>query len=167
MYIENPIALRFIMQDELYLLNSDKVLYDAPAAPHPIAETLAVSFNYLGGNKKKFLVVTHYPDQEFIPDKHLAALENILKRLDFSLDDAAIFNIARHSGLAFEHLNNFFKPQKLLLLGANTLPEGMEAPAFNKTAALNNCSTLFSFSFDEMMENNENKKVFWEQMKQL
>ena len=94
-------------------------------------------------------------------------MESILKRLDFSLDDAAIFNIANYSGLAFEHLLDFFKPQKLLLLGANTLPEGMEAPAFNKTGQLNNRSTLFSFSFDEMMENNENKKVFWEQMKQL
>jgi hypothetical protein len=26
---------------------------------------------------------------------------------------------------------------------------------------------LLSFSFNEMMDNNENKKAFWEQMKQL
>jgi hypothetical protein len=32
---------------------------------------------------------------------------------------------------------------------------------------LNGCNTLFTFSFDEMMNSNDNKKAFWEQMKQL
>jgi DNA polymerase III psi subunit len=61
----------------------------------------------------------------------------------------------------------FFKPKKLLMLGKSSLPEDIELLTLNKPQQLNNCHTLFSFSFDEMMDNNENKKAFWEQMKQL
>ena len=78
MKVENPVALRFILQDELYLLNTDKPLYEnivmaAPIAgeatpiitaampiasqPEPViaalqpeVKTLPVSFNYLGKN---------------------------------------------------------------------------------------------------------------------
>ena len=168
MHVENPIAFSFIMQDELYLLNKDKTLYaNLNIAPPSIIETQPVNFNYLGGHKKKFLIIVHYPELEFIDDKHLTALENILKRMEFSVEDVAIFNNATYADVKFAHLTDFFKPQKLLLLGKSALPEDIEALTLNKSQQLNNCSTLFSFSFDEMMDDNEKKKAFWEQMKQL
>jgi hypothetical protein len=165
--IENPIAFSFIMQDELYLLNADKALYINKEAPQPIIETPPVNFNYLGAHKKKFLILVHYPELEFIDEKHLAALQSVLKRLELGMDDVAIFNSAKYADVKFEQLMDFFTPQKLLLLGQAALPEGLETLALNKLQQLNKCNALFSFSFDEMMENNENKKAFWEQMKQL
>jgi hypothetical protein len=177
--IENPAALRFIMQDEIYLLNKDKMLYQADEAPltieapqtikavTTIEETLPVSFNYLGGHKKNFLVIVHYSEPEFIDEKHLTALESILKRLEFSLEDVAILNRANYANASFEVLIGFFKPKKLLVLGKNSLPAGIEPLTLNSSRQLNNCNALYSFSFDEMMDSNENKKAFWEQMKQL
>jgi len=177
--IENPAALRFIMQDEIYLLNKDKMLYPADEAPLTIEapqtvetsviieETLPVSFNYLGGHKKNFLVIVHYNEPEFIDEKHLTALESILKRLEFSLDDVAILNRANYADAPFEILTDFFKPKKLLLLGKNALPAGIMPLTLNTPRQLNNFNALYSFSFDEMMDSNENKKAFWEQMKQL
>jgi hypothetical protein len=184
MKIENPVAFSFIMPDELYLLNKDKTIAtavsditatatapattSAPAPPPaPVVETPPVNFNFMGGNKKNLLVITHYPGLEFINDMHLTALENILKRLEFSLDDAAIFNIAKHGDADHQQVLDFFKPKKLLLLGKNTLPSGIGQLTLNQPQQLNNCNTLFSFSFDEMMDSNENKKAFWEQMKKL
>jgi DNA polymerase III psi subunit len=167
MKVENPVAFSFIMQDEIYLLNKDKELYAKKAVPQPVPETAPVNFNFMGGHKKKFLVVVYYPEFEFIENNHLTALENILKRLEFSIDDVAIINSATHIDIAFEPLMDFFKPQKMLLLGKNALPAGIEPLTLNKPQQLANCRTLFSFSFDEMMDNNENKKAFWEQMKQL
>lgn len=166
MKVENPVAYRFILQDELYLLDKDKPLY-TQAEPQPVIETPPVNFNYLGGHKKNFLVIVHYPELEFIQDKHLTALQSILSRLELSLDDVAILNRANHNDASFENLTDFFNPRKLLVLGENALPAGIGALVLNKPAVLNNCHTLFSFSFDEMMENNENKKAFWEQLKQL
>ena len=132
-----------------------------------MVETLPVNFNYLGGHKKNFLIIVHYPGQEFIADNHLIALESILGRLGFSLNDAAILNRANYADATFDLLNDFFKPQKLLILGKSSLPAGIAAPDLNKPKQLDNCKMLFSFSFNEMMDNNELKKIFWEQMKQF
>jgi len=73
MKVENPVALRFILQDEIYLLNDDKAAYSLnaaqpaiqqpvveeivpvadPVSHSPATETQPVNFNYLGGHKKK------------------------------------------------------------------------------------------------------------------
>jgi hypothetical protein len=189
MNVENPIAFSFIFQDDIYLLRGEwaalrpleRLTADAPVvvsgempekkAPvvvsQPIIETPAVNFNYLGSYKKKLLIIVHYTGTEFIAEKHLTALESVLTRLGFSLDDVAIFNRANFAETPFSNLTDFFNPQKMLLLGTNALPQGIEILALNKIKPVNNCNTLFSFSFDEMMDNNEYKKAFWEQMKLL
>jgi hypothetical protein len=163
--IENPAALRFIMQDDIYLLHDDKGQAIKTAA-EPVIETPAVQFNYLGGHKKKFLVVVHYPDHEFIADEHLAALQNILKRKEHSLDDVAILNMAK-AVADLEQLMTYFSPQKLLILGAEALPAKMLPPALNQPQKLADCMALYSFSFKEMMDNTDHKRIFWEQMKSL
>lgn len=167
MKVENPIAFSFIMQDELYLLNKDKIAAGINSAPKPVLKTQRAGFDFMGGNKKSFLIIVHYTREEFIDQIHLRALENILKRLDLNIDDTAIFNKAKYPGVNYEQVTDFFKPQKLLLLGEHALPDGIEPLMLNKPRRLNDCRTLFSFSFDEMMDKNENKKAFWEQMKQL
>ncbi|MDB5150038.1 MAG: hypothetical protein JWQ57_4058 [Mucilaginibacter sp.] len=167
MNIENPAAFSFIMQDEIYLLNKDKMEYSKPPATEPIITTPELSFNYLGGNKKNFLVVVHYPELEFIAESHLTALENILKRLEFSMDDIAILNKAKYNDVTFAGLADFFQPGKLLLLGSNALPADIETLASNQPKQINSCTVLLSFSFDEMMDNQDYKKAFWEQMKKL
>jgi hypothetical protein len=169
--IENPLAFSFIMQDDLYLLNKDKMTNITTARPEtviaPVLETPEPAFNYLGQHKKKFLIITHYPGLEFIDAAHLTALESTLNRLKFGLEDVAIFNSATYPGTAFEKLADFFNPQLLLILGRQALPAGIETVQFNKLVKINNCDALFTFGFDEMMNSNENKKAFWEQMKQL
>jgi hypothetical protein len=191
MNIENPIAFSFIMQDDIYLLNKDKEQYSTVAVSEPVsilaepepeyaaavadlvataitaAEPMPVNFNYLGGHKKNFLVIVHYPEHDFMHEKHLAALESTLTRLGFSRDDVAIFNKAKYIDVEFAALATYFKPEKLLILGKGSLPTGIEAIELNKLKQLNSGPALFTFSFDEMMDSIENKKAFWEQMKQL
>ncbi|WP_259065329.1 hypothetical protein HDF24_01320 [Mucilaginibacter sp. X4EP1] len=173
MHIENPLAFSFIMQEDIFLLPNDKVTYNNPPAiavesvELPVTETLPLSFNYLGKHKKNFLIITHYADADFIAAGHLTALENTLKRLEFSLDDTAILNRAKHAEATIEQLTDFFSPQKLLILGQYAMPAGLNNVNLNKLQQINSCRTLFTFSFDEMMDNNDHKKTFWEQMKQL
>lgn len=168
MKIEHPAAFSFIMQEDIFLLNKDKGSpANHPVPPPPDAKTEAVNFNYLGANKKKFLVVVHYPGIEFIAGPHLEALQNILKRLGYHLDDIAILNMANYAEAGFNDLMEYFNPQKLLVLGANATPIGIDNLTLNLPAQLNDCTALFSFSFDEMMGNVDNKKAFWEKMKQF
>jgi hypothetical protein len=165
--IENPAAFSFILQDEIYLLDQDKIKPDRNLASIPVIETPKDPFKYLGGYRKKLLVITFYPYVEFIEANHLEALNKVLTRLDFGMDDIAILNIANYKGTMFSDIVDFFKPEKLLLLGEKALPAGIEALTLNTPKQLNRCDTLLSFSFEEMMDNQEYKKAFWENMKQL
>ena len=81
MKVESDQALRFILQDDIYLLHEDKLKYASPGSQQtsvlqPQSETVTPKpiFNYLGANKKGLLVLTYYPNTDFIADDHLAAL---------------------------------------------------------------------------------------------
>ena len=194
MKVENPVALRFILQDELYLLKADKAMYEnlviaepemenivnvapiskepipvikqaEPTAAAPEGKTHPISFNYLGRNQKSFLVLVHYPETEFIDDAHLTALTNIIKRKDLSVDDIAIVNLAKQVNIAYNELLSFFKPSKLLVLGSKALPQGVPQLLLNTPKSLGDVAGLYSFAFGEMMDNVEHKKAFWEQVK--
>lgn len=183
MTVENPMAYSFIMQDDIYLLDSDKEQYSVQqevalpsvaAEPEPVYTPTpsavapeAINFTYLGGNKKSFLVITHYPEHDFMHDKHLAALESTLSRLSITRDDIAIINRFNYTSAAFEDINSFFAPKKILVLGRQALPEKLGKLELNKIKRSSTITALFTFSFDEMMDSVEHKKAFWEQMKQL
>jgi len=174
---ENTAALHFLMQDDIFLLNQDRAIYNSPALPaeqpmpqpEPVAviETKPIKFNYLGSNKKNFLVTVHYPGIEFMAEAHLTALQNTLKRLGFELDDVAILNLANHEGTDHETITNHFNPAKMLLMGKSALPKNIVPLKLNEQQTQGNRTLLFSYSFDEMMDSNEYKKAFWEQMKLL
>jgi hypothetical protein len=180
--IENPVALHFIMQDDLFFLDEDRKAYAdieitvnesvkevAPTGPilgkvEPLLETKVVEFAFMG-KKSGMLILVHYPALEFIHDAHLTALENILKRKDIAIGDVAILNMAKHTDAGFEDLINYFGAKKILLLGKQALPAGIAPPKLNVPQQLADSIALYSFSFDEMMESPDNKKAFWEQMK--
>lgn len=221
MRVENPAAFRFILEDELYLLNADKALYEesvqaapaeTPTAPPQNATTPSVSttpvvsepeaevkkptpiisiptpsvtipsiaperktetktqdegFKYMGKNLQNFLVFTHYTDTEFIKAEHWAALENILKRKGYNPDDVAVLNTANYSTTKFSESKLFFKPTRVLILGADALPPDLKVLKPNKPITSNGITALYTYSFGDMMDNVEYKKTFWEQVKTL
>ena len=171
MKVEDRRALRFILEDDIYLLNEDRLNYNKtdnhqPPTPLPEIETPKPVFNYLGANKKSFLVLTNYADHDFIADDHLAALESVLGRKNHSKEDVAILNIAKNAA-EYATLIDYFKPQTLLILGRESVPEGIDQPKFNQIEKRSELTILFTFSFDDMMTNTENKRAFWEQVKTL
>lgn len=173
MKVESGQALRFILGDEIYLLNEDKLNYAKPdnqqtPAPQPQPETVTPKpvFNYLGANKKHFLVLTHYPNNDFIADDHLAALESVLGRKNHSREDVAILNVAKNNS-EYRELLFHFKPQTILVLGQPAIPAGIDQPKFNRVEKHDGITLLYTFDFDAMMSNVDNKKAFWEQVKSL
>lgn len=169
MTIENPLAYSFILQDDIYLLPADKQVFRKTQHHEAEAivanETPAPVFKYKGGHKKQYLIITHYPDCDFMADAHLPALESTLKRLGYEMDDTAIFNLAHYPGVQFQQIADFFKPQKMLVLGNYALPAAMHTVSRNEPQLVTNIRTLFTFSFNEMMDSVESKKEFWEAMK--
>ncbi|WP_158828696.1 hypothetical protein [Mucilaginibacter lacusdianchii] len=166
MNTENAAAnLRYLLTDDLYLLNTDKeFLLNPPAAP-ALPETPAEELQYMGGNKKHFLVICHYPQEPFMPQAHLKALESTLGRISYAPDDIAIVNMAKYAEADFSRLQSQFAPQKLLVLGSDALPSGLQINSMNATQTIDNMLTLYTLSFNEMMGNKENTKLFWNQIK--
>ncbi|WP_214073729.1 hypothetical protein [Mucilaginibacter sp. dw_454] len=209
MRAENPAALKYIFQDEIYILPNEKtfappiagsvpliepaeVIEPVPVVEEPAPITVAQvdsesvkpeaeilqpepqtpppatkPFNYLGANKKSFLIFTHYTGHDFMDQEHLTALQNILKRKEVELDDVAILNIAKIEINKWGDIYRFFAPKKVLVLGKNAIPAGLNVPELNQLKQAPAASLLYSFSFDEMMSSTDNKKAFWEQMKNL
>jgi hypothetical protein len=164
--VEDSNALRFILEDELYLLGQDRLAYHGiPPARGPI-QTPPATFHYLGSNKKNFLVLVNYPEHEFMPGQHLHALESTLGRIGYSPEDVAIVNSAK-SPASLRQLLAHFLPKILLILGQASIPAGLEEPPFNLPQSNEGLQVLYTFSFDAMMASTENKKAFWEQMKTL
>jgi hypothetical protein len=169
MNVENPLAYHFILQDDIYLLAADKqaIKKKEPAAPEVliVEKTPEPVFKYLGRHKKQYLIITYYPGLDFMEAGHLTALESTLKRLGYELDDTAIFNLAHYPEAKFKQITGFFKPKKVLILGNQAMPASTDAIHPNKAQQVDEVHALVTFSFDEMMDNVENKKAFWEAMK--
>ena len=119
MKAENPGAMRFFLQDDIYLLNADKTLPDTPPAKS-VTETPEKKLNYSGKYKKRFLIIVHYPDQEFIHEAHLTALENILQQM------SGFSSIKKH--------NNFLQ---LLYSNGNADAAAINQYCFQHNIALN------------------------------
>lgn len=171
MNIENSLAYSFFFTDDVFLTAQDRQALTEAATlaipPQVILQTTDPVFQYRGANKKAYLVISHYPDHDFMADAHLAALEATLKRLGIQSDDTAIFNYAKYPNSALKEITAFFKPEKILILGNRALPEDMQVASPNKPGQVGDIRTLFTFSFAEMMDNTENKKAFWEAIKQF
>ena len=189
MLAETPAALRYILPNDVYLLRSEKEAaghYIAAIGPcisegagialtaaagNVVAEPATVydkpedPFNYHGGYQKKILVLVHYPAHEIMEPAHQTALMAALTRLDICIDDIALLNTGKLTGVELTVIENFFKPEKLLVLGKAALPAGLTPPAVNQCFNSTVCKVLYTFAFDEMLGNKDNTRAFWEQMK--
>lgn len=189
MATDNPALLHYFLQDDLYLLNEDKNVYngepkqtitpqaeahipsvaETPAAPltPSVPETPKPDFKYLGSNKKRFLILVNYATDEYMAEAHLKALESTLGRKTLAVDDVAILNTARYTANNHQDFIAFFSPEKLLILGAAAVPAGLSSPQLNAIQQLETRLQLFTHSFDEMLADRDKAKAFWEQMKNL
>ncbi|RCH55571.1 hypothetical protein DJ568_06675 [Mucilaginibacter hurinus] len=173
MKVENPAAFRFIMQDDLYLLPGDMLTVSgasdtenvpAPISP-PVIETQKPAFNYMGNNRQHFLVLVFYPAHEFMHDAHLTALTNTLSRKGLDIADVAILNLSNCAEAAFAEIVEQLSPKKVLILGNDILPADLPALTLNKPELVGAILMLKTFGFGEMMDSNDKKKAFWEQVK--
>lgn len=167
MKAEESTALRFLFRDDLYLLNEDKEAYTNLQPSQPEIETPAPGFNYLGSNKKAFLIIVYYPEHEHMAAEHLSALESTLGRVGYTRDDVAILNMHGHAASGYSELIAYFKPKTCVLLGKSSVPSGMMRVDLNRMEKHDGIKLLHTFSFEEMIPDVAKKKAFWEQMKTL
>ncbi|GAB2697685.1 hypothetical protein GCM10027037_22260 [Mucilaginibacter koreensis] len=161
-------TLRYFLPEDLYLLPADREFYlHRPEQPAAEEQTPEPEFKYMGGYKKAFLIIAHYPEHEHMEPAHLTALESTLKRINLSLDEVAILNLATHSDVNYELFLKHLQPQKMVMLGQYALPAEAPFVTLNQPQVVNEVQLLYTFSFNEMMGNKENTKLFWNEIKQF
>ena len=166
MIVENLQALPYIFTDDLYILPQEQVL-TGTIPSLPVEDIQPATFNYAGGYRQKMLILAAYTGHETMEPAHMGALESAIRRKELVLDDVAILNVIKYPKITLEAIITFFNPQKLLILGKEALPAGLNPPPLNQLFNLPGCVALYTFSFAEMMGNRDNTKVFWDQMKNL
>ncbi len=156
----DPAALRYLLTDAVYLLPQDRDFY--LNRPEPAAvQTPEIDFKYLGGYKKRFLIISHYPQHEFMEPGHLTALQSSLQRKDYMLDDVAILNISAYTDVDYPALYEQLKPEKVLILGTEALLAGAPVLQLNQPVRDDEQWLLHTYSFAAMVGNKENTKAFW------
>jgi hypothetical protein len=103
------------------------------APPGPVTDAAitgddpnATKWKYLGENKKRTLVIVHYPDDVHLPDKQLSFLTKLLAACGLNPGDVAIMNFHDHQPSQFNGIINYFKPKAVLLF--NTKPADFGLP---------------------------------------
>jgi len=168
--ITDPLALRLIMTDDLYLI--DKQVKQAPLIIEPQPDTIEHTpappvFNYSGENNKYILILVNDENHEILNPADLASLTKILAAKKLELRDVAIVNLHKPPASNFEALKNFFSSSKLVLFGIN--PGEINLPDISNNEIIRHEGTkiLATYSFAEMGNDTNKKLLFWNEMKQL
>lgn len=157
----NPAALRFLMNEDLYLVDPVQGVQGSAA------EGSSPAFDYLGENNRYLLLLVHIPQQKNLPSQEMDALINTLKAKKMSLYDVALLNIAHYPSATFDNLKDFFVCKTLVLLGVAPQQIQLQKVALNSITAIDNVTVLATYSFAEMLADTDKKRAFWNEMKKL
>lgn len=174
----NPLALQYLMTEEMYAVAEDLQNPVAEISPiiSPVVEevkpALEVSaepeyFDYLGENNKYMLIIINEVAHKNMQPKQLEALLNILKAKKMELKDVAILNFNNYPGVSFAALKKFFACNAIVIFGVNPAEMKIEAVQSNQITSHQETKILATYSFDEMMADTDKKRIFWNEMKKL
>lgn len=164
----HPVALQFLMTEDLYALADATVKPEALAiAPAVAVEDAPTFFEYVGENNKYVLILLNDAAHKTISPKELETLQNILKGKKQDLKDVAILNLHQYPTATFKALKDFFACNALILFGINPAQLQLEGIQANEITLQNGTRILATFSIAEMLQHVDKKRVFWEEMKKL
>jgi len=159
----NPTALQLLINETLYSFPVSDVREPAIAE-----ESASPSFAYLGKNKRKYLFIVFEPNHPFFSEEALAAFSKTIAALGMAMSDIAVFNLASSSGTVdAATLFTFFDPKKVIYLGVSPQVLGLTPLTPNTPSQKNDRTSLFTYSFEEMLNDTQKKKTFWLQLKNL
>lgn len=176
----NANALRFLMNEDLYdlgdVIQPDKldiareessIKHEVPdlVTETSIEELPITSFNYLGENNRYFLILVDDNTHRELNTPHKEMLMKIMTAKKLELRDLAILNVAQYPVLKFEQLKDFFSCNKITLFGIEPQRIGLPAMGANRPAKHLEVKVLATFGLEEMISNTDNKREFWNIMK--
>ena len=176
---QNINALRFLMNEDLYNLGDGIKLAIQAAIPeekiiNPVTEPMgdskkedlqAVSFNYLGENNRYFLIIVNDKTHPELNMSHQEMLIKIMAAKKLELRDLAILNLTKYPNTNFGQLKTFFSCSKIVLFGIDPQTIGLPGMGANQSGKHLDVKVLATFGLEEMSDNTDKKREFWNVMK--
>lgn len=190
---DNPIALQALMSETIFTAGgamdavkdtsspSDELEDTTPKVPAPSPSTSSSTsvseipssahqtqeeFVYQGDKSKGILFILRYPQYPYFSPQAEEAFVKTIAALQLTPQDVAVVNLANpHNPNDFKRIMAFFQPQKITLLGVE--PESLKLPAIPHNSYMRGrVATVFNtFSFEEMFDDVNKKKLFWGEFK--
>ena len=155
-------ALRYLMTDDIYVVREDP-----QSEITNEKEEQNSTFEYLGENNKFQLLLISEQTHSNLQSKELEALQKILSAKRMSLKDIAIVNQRKYRNNGWKELKNYFACSSIVLFGIEPTAIQIRKLPLNAITDFEGMQILSTYSFTEMMANEDKKREFWNQMKKL
>jgi hypothetical protein len=144
------------------------VLSDKKQAAKVETGSTKVSFNILGNNEKKILILVMDEEALYLPDDQLNFLMGILTACKLTMQDVAILNTKKNKDVAYTNLAQILKAATVILFGVETsiiaLP--LQFPSY-QIQAYNNQTYLSAPPLTVLQNDKTEKTKLWLCLKQL
>jgi len=172
----HPLALSFLFNEELYIINDDVTINDESSQNSTVAEIAVVEntapktpekpvFEYIGENNKYILIIVKDPVQQFLNAKELEFLLKILSAKKLDLKDIAIINTETYDALDFRDLKEYFALSKILTFGINPAALNITGITANKTGEYNGVKILGTWTLAQLEADVKKKTTYWNELK--
>ena len=125
----------------------------------------------LGNNEKLTTLVVNYPNEAFLPDRHLAFIAKMLQACKMTLADVAIIN-NKNNDWGYREVTEKLSPAQLLLFGMEPAAIGLPVAFPDLTVQVyNGCKLLHAPTLDMLNQETDEatplKKRLWNCLKQM
>ncbi len=181
---EEPVKVEELVKPEEPVKLEDPVKLDEPKqVAEPVStykiwfqmgsktEKPPVNLSFIGNVAAPCLFIFHHAqaqEQHQMLPQEMEAFEKILGALKLRLDQIALLNLAIQQP-SFDLMVSKIKPQKMVLLGAGISMETLGLSGINlplhQPSHIQQLPVLQSYSFQEMDQDVDKKRVFWNALK--
>ena len=125
----------------------------------------------LGNNDKFTTLVVNYPNEAFLPDRHLNFIAKMLQACKMTLADVAIIN-NKNNNWDYEQVTSLLTPAQLILFGMEPGAIGLPLTFPELTVQVyNGCKLLHAPTLDMLNQESDEvtplKKQLWTCLKQM
>ena len=174
---QDPMALGYLYTETLFAVPDSNL--HIPSVVEGNSETpVAPAIPYFGGFQAGVLFLSHVPGHAWLAEPAMDAFQKSISALGLSHEQIGLVNLAALSaaGLTVEPgellaaLHRQFQPKKLIIHGveANQLglsPEQLPLHQVCQLPQLPNTHILATYAFEEMFEQVEKKRTYWQHLK--
>ncbi len=163
MSLDNIELTAFLIQ-ELY--KNSLIEFDAK---EQIEKNLPVSsFNILGNNRRRVIIIVENNETLYLPDNQLNFLLGILSACKLTMEDVAIMNITKNKAVTYKAIDLELKAEKIILFGVS--PAQIELPLefpLYQIQQYNKQTYITAAMLPDIQDDKAEKTKLWNCLKQI